>query len=140
MAELDFTPNEFVGYRIKPDWYSFNVVIVKKHGKNSKNAGEEYDKAIAYCKSLPHAVEFILSHSLRVRAEMAQAEQLVLDKTVASSEALASQYQAALKDALQAAAELASRIEALGLSQKELVKSLGSAEDADTSAADATAA
>lgn len=139
MPGLDLTPNEFVGYRIKPDWYSFNVVIVKKHGKESKHAGDEYDKVIAYCKSLPHAVEYIVSHSLRVRAERAQAEQLALDKTVASAEALASQYQAALGDALRAANELAARIESLGLSQKDLVKALGTAEDADTAAPDIAA-
>jgi hypothetical protein len=138
MAGLDLTPNEFVGYRIKPDWYSFNVVIVKKHGKDSKHAGQEYDKVIAYCKSLPHAVEYILSHSLRVRGERAQDEQLALDKTVASTEALAAQYQAALGDALKAANELASRIQSLGLSQKDLVKALG-APEGDTAEPDVAA-
>jgi hypothetical protein len=139
MAGLDLTPNEFVGYRIKPDWYSFNVVIVKRHGKESKHAGDEYDKVIAYCKSLPHAVEYILSHSLRVRGERAQDEQLAADKSVASVEALAAQYQAALNDALQAANELATRIAALGLSQKELVKALGSAEDTEPASAESAA-
>lgn len=138
MAGLDLTPNEFVGYRIKPDWYSFNVVIVKKHGKDSKHAGQEYDKVIAYCKSLPHAVEYILSHSLRVRSERAQDEQLALDQTVASTEALAAQYQTALGDALKAANELASRIQELGLSQKDLVKALGTPEG-DTAEAEAAA-
>lgn len=137
MAGLDLTPNEFVGYRIKPDWYSYNVVVVKKHGPASKNAGQEYDKTLAYCKTLASALQYIVSHSLRVRGELAQAEQLALDGTVASAQALGAQFEAAMADAKRAGDELAARIEALGYNQKDLVKALGAPEsDAEAPAVD----
>jgi hypothetical protein len=68
--QLEFTPNEVVGYRIKPDAFNWTVVRVKKHGAASKYAGEEYESTgMAYCKNLNHAVEFILNKEAKLAAE-----------------------------------------------------------------------
>lgn len=128
MPGLDLTPNPFVGYRIKPDWYSFNVVIVKRHGAASKLAGQEYEKPVAYCKSIASAVQWIVRHAARVRGELAQADQVALDGSVASAVALESVFQGALEDALSAALQLQGRVDELGLPHKELVKALGTPE------------
>lgn len=67
---LDLSPNEVVGYRIKPDAFNWTVVRVKKHGVNSKYAGEEYESTgLAYCKNLKHAVDFIINKEARLAAE-----------------------------------------------------------------------
>lgn len=123
---LNLVPNEFVGYRIKPDWYSFNVVLVKRHGAASKNAGKEYETTVAYCKNLAFATSWIVAHSARVRGELSQKEQESLDGTVASVEALRDTFEAAKQDALRAVEELQNRLNAAGLSTlKSVVKALG---------------
>lgn len=138
MTGLSLIPNETVGYRIKPDWYSYNVVLVKRHGAGSKNAGQEYEKPIAYCRDIAGAVRFILLHAVRVRAEVAQEERNAIDGSIASLEALSAQFEPALAEALAAAAELQARINALPMSQKQLVKALGAPADTeDADAADA---
>ena len=122
---LDLTPNEIVGYRIKPDWHSINVVIVKRKGPSSKDAGKDYDTPLGYCKSLPFAVSFIVAHAARVQGELNQKEALALTGSVADATVLLRAFEYAEGQALQAVAELQSRIDALGLSRKELVRSLG---------------
>jgi hypothetical protein len=68
--QLDFAPNEVVGYRIKPDAFNWTVVRVKKHGAASKYAGEEYESTgLAYCKNLTHAVDFILNKEAKLASE-----------------------------------------------------------------------
>ena len=57
---MQLTPNEIKGYRIHPDQYNWTVVLVKVHGKESKNAGKEYETKLAYCKSPTAAVEYII--------------------------------------------------------------------------------
>lgn len=136
MSALQLIPNEIVGYRIKPDWYSFNVALVKRHGANSKNAGQEYEKTIAYCKDVHGAMQFILSHSVRVRVEVAQADLAQFESSVAFAQDFKAQFDAALQDALTAADELQARIQALSLSQKDLVRTLGEAVDTDTASED----
>lgn len=129
MVGLSLTPNEVIGYRIKPDWYSFNVVLVKRHGASSKNAGQEYDKTLAYCRDVRGALKYIYLHSLRTRAEVSQAEHEALHGSIASLEALAAQVDLALEDVRSAAKDLEERIKNLGLSHKALVKAMGTAED-----------
>lgn len=122
---LNLTPNEVVGYRIKPDWYSFNVVEVKRHGAGSKNTGKEYETPLAYCKSLEFATSWILAHVVRVRAELNQKEQLAVDGSVADAKAILAAFNFAEAHVLQAVSELKTRLGLLNLSQQKLVQALG---------------
>lgn len=124
---LNLTPNKTVGYRIKPDWYSFNVVLVKLHGDGSKNAGKEYETPLAYCKHLGSAAQWIFSHSLRVRGAQAQDELEATEGSCSDIRGLLSAVEGAQAAVLAAVAELQGRIDSLALSQKDLVKALGSA-------------
>lgn len=132
---LGLTPNEVVGYRIVPDWYSFNVQLIKRRGKSSKNAGEEYGETLGYCKNLPFAVQYIVSHATRMYGEELQNASLEITKTVGDAKALEVAIAKAEGVALAAVAELTARINALGLDQKSLVKALGGMSDAPDDAA-----
>lgn len=130
----NFTPNEIVGYRIKPDWHSFNVVLVKRHGESSKNAGKEYETPLAYCKHLESAAQWIFSHALRTRAERTQEDILAVDGSCADIRGLLEVVAAAKADVSLAVQGLQARIDALALTRKALVQALGTAETADDSA------
>lgn len=56
MTGLGLVPNEVVGYRVVPDHTSWNVALVKKHGKESKKAGQEYAQTLGYYKDLKSAL------------------------------------------------------------------------------------
>lgn len=125
---LNLVPNEVVGYRIKPDWYSFNVVLVKRHGPQSKNAGKEYETTLAYCKNLEFAATWLMAHATRMHGELSQAERESVDGTVADAQALAAAMVAAKKEVLAAVAGLQQQLDAAGLTSKHLVQRLGSPE------------
>lgn len=127
---LQLVPNRVVGYRIKPDWYSYNVVLIKLHGENSKNAGKEYETPLAYCRNLEFAAKWIFSHALRSQAELSQAEIESIEGSCADIRGLLNNVDVAKDHVLKAVTELQGRIDALGLSQKHLVQSLGTAADA----------
>lgn len=129
MAGLDLTPNEFVGYRIKPDYYSFNVCVVKRHGPGSKKAGQEYEKTIAYCRTVQAAAAYIFDHALRVKAELSQEEIAALEGSVADVKGLLLQIAPAKAAAVAAVDELTTRLAALPLQRSELVKLLGKPEE-----------
>ncbi len=134
---LNLIPNEIVGYRIKPDWYSFNVVLVKRHGSQSKNAGKEYETTLAYCKSLPFAVNWLVSHAARMHGELAQKDQEAVDGSVADAKALAATFERARDEALRAVEELQARLFAAGLSKpKDVVQLLGGAAEPQDEGAD----
>jgi hypothetical protein len=124
---LLLTPNKVVGYRIKPDWYSYNVVLVKLHGENSKNAGKEYETPLAYCRNIEFAAKWIFSHALRTAAELSQAEIESIEGNCADIRGLLGSVERAKDEVLRAMSELQARIDATGLSQKRLVQALGSA-------------
>lgn len=121
---LNLEPNEVIGYRIKPDWHSFNVVLLKKHGPSSKNAGQEYATPLAYCKSIPFAADWILSHASRMYGEESQAKTAAISGSLVHAEDLKAAFARAAEETLKAVAELQSRVDALGLSRKELVQAL----------------
>lgn len=123
---LHLEPNELVGYRIKPDWNSYNVVQVKRHGPSSKNAGQEYDTPLAYCKHLESAAKWIFSHVVRTRGELHQKELAQATGSIASAEGLQKAFEEAQSHTFQAISELQARIDNLGLSRKQLVQALGS--------------
>lgn len=124
---LLLTPNKIVGYRIKPDWYSYNVVLVKLHGENSKNAGKEYETPLAYCRNLEFAANWIFSHALRTASELSQEEILSIEENCADIRGMLQSVDAAKTHVHLAVGELRARIDALGLSQKKLVQALGTA-------------
>lgn len=134
MSGLGLVPNEVVGYRIKPDWYSFNVVLVKRHGPGSKKAGQEYETTLAYCKSLSSAVHWIVSHHARVQGSLNQDDLQAATGSVADAKALEASFEGAVAKALQAVAELEARIKAAGLLNKHLVQALGNAQPDDSDA------
>ena len=139
MAGLQLTPNEIVGYRIKPDWYNFKVVLVKKKGAASKDKGAEYEDVLGYCRSIEFAAKYIVDHATRMYGEEYQAASLSEKKTVADALALMEAIAKAKECALVAVKELDERIKALGLSRKELVVGLGEGGD-DAPAAEKDAA
>jgi uncharacterized small protein (DUF1192 family) len=136
---LGLTPNEVIGYRIVPDWYSYNVQLIKRRGASSKNAGQEYGETLGYCKNLPFAVRYIITHATKMYGEELQDASEEINKTIGDAKALEVAIGKAEAVALAAVAELEARIAALGLDQKSLVKALGGADDAPDDAAAAAA-
>lgn len=122
---LDLTPNEFVGYRIKPDYHNYTVGIVRRYGPGSKLAGQEYFKPMAYCKDVSQAASMLFNFALRTRGEAAQDEQGLLDKSCADMKAFQCAVNDAKADVLAAIAELQSKIDVLGLNASQLAKILG---------------
>lgn len=125
---LNLTPNKIVGYRIKPDWHSFNVVLVKLHGEGSKNAGKEYETTLAYCRGLDGAANWIFSHALRTKAELSQEEIAAVEGACADIRGLQTNVDAAKEEVFKAVANLQQRIDGLALTQKGLVQALGGAD------------
>lgn len=155
MSGLGLVPNEIVGYRIKPDWYNFTVVVVKRFGASSKKAGQEYEEALAYCRSLQSASDWLIEHVTRVTAEQLQDDVLkaaqaqiaakgakvtakVAEDSVANAKALAQAIATAKDSAHAAIADLAARLAAAGLdTPKKLTHFMGDEMpegDADTAA------
>jgi len=134
---LGLVPNPVVGYRIVPDWNSFNVQLVKRRGATSKQAGQEYGETIAYCRSLEFATRHIIQHATRVYGEELQDAALEVRQTVGDAEALAQAIVKAQDTAMAAVLELQARIDALGLDRKGLVQALGEATDAPAADTDA---
>jgi hypothetical protein len=121
---LHLVPNEVVGYRFRADWYSINVVVVKRHGETSKRAGQEYEEVLAYCTNVKTAATWMFHHCQR--AHGAEAQKLAEEQSgsLADMKALEGSVDKALAYVAQAAADLQARIDALGVSHKELVKTL----------------
>lgn len=126
MSGLGLVPNKVVGYRIKPDWYNFTVVVVKQFGATSKKAGQEYEEALAYCKSLESAVDWLIAHVARIEGEARQEQQQAIDGSVAAAQALLDAVTAAKAAAHAAVADLDARLRAAGLgTPKQVVHFMG---------------
>lgn len=135
---LGLVPNVIVGYRIVPDWNSFNVQLVKRRGAGSKQAGQEYGEVLGYCRSLEFAADYIVQHATRVYGEELQdAEHASIRQTVGDATALAAAIVKAQAAAQEAVVVLLARIDSLGLDRKGLVQALGGATDAPDSGLDA---
>lgn len=135
MATPQFNPNEVVGYRIKPDYYSFNVVLVKRHGATSAQAGLEYETPLAYCKDLPSAVQWMHNHIARARGESLESELPQHADSLERAKALLQAFEDSRTEVLKAVAELTQRLEAAGLSKPQEVARLLKQEEWDTAAA-----
>lgn len=133
---LNLVPNELVGYRIKPDWYNFKVVVVKRHGDGSRQAGQEYETPLAYCKNIEFAATWLLQHAMRVRGEAAQKEQEAIDGSVASTEALTRAVAQAREDVLGAVRALHQDLKGLDLSAKAVSRASGAPVDSEAVAAE----
>ena len=131
---LNLVPNELVGYRIKPDWHSFNVVLVKRYGAGSKKAGQEYDTPLAYCKNLDFAASWIVSHAAKMMGELNQKDQEAATGSVADAKALAAAFEPGVQHALRAVAELQARLEAANILPRTLVRRLGTPPETDSAA------
>lgn len=68
MNGLNLVKNEVVGYRVVVDSHNWNVALAKRHGENSKSAGEVYHQILSHHKNLEHALLNI--HSRIVRDEL----------------------------------------------------------------------
>lgn len=135
MSGLGLIPNEVVGWRIKPDWYNFTVVIVKKYGVSSKRAGQEYEEPLAYCRSLEHAAEWLTQHVTRIEGERLQAEAQAVNGSVANVEALLAAMTVAQNAVLAAVQELSAKLVAAGLNKPRDVLLLSGAAEPDLDAA-----
>lgn len=123
---LDLTPNPVVGYRLRADWYSINVVVVKHRGANSKNAGQEYEETLAYCRNVDHAANWLFHHILRAEGANAQASEQAISGSAADLTALMSVVGDAQAHVQAACSQLQARLDALGLTKpRDLVKALG---------------
>ena len=109
MTGLNLIPNEVVGYRIHPDYHNWTVVLVKRYGPNSKQAGQEYETALAYCATLPSAVAWIINHVARVEGDRLQTAQFAKTGETASLEALAEAIKTAQREAMAATEDLERR-------------------------------
>lgn len=123
---LDLTPNEFVGYRIKPDYHNYTVGIVRRYGPNSRDAGQEYFKPMAYCKDVNDAARMLFNFALRTRGEMSQVEQGLVDKSCADMSAFKDAVEAAKQDVQSAVTGLQKQITDLALTPSKLAKLLAS--------------
>jgi len=163
MSGLGLVPNKIVGFRIKPDWYNFTVVVVKQYGTSSKKAGQEYEEALAYCKSLESAASWLIEHVVRVKGEELQAEieakakaeadalagvkstaktvtktaEEVFAGSIASAEALVAAIALAKEAAHGAIADIEARLRAAGLETPKQVTHFMGGEAPEESATDA---
>lgn len=112
---LNLEPNEVVGYRVSPDAWNWTVVVVKRHGKDSKNAGMEYKEALAYPKSLSHAVSWIFNHVAAIEGRKIQELEEQKTGNCADLSALDKAFVKARQEALNAVEDLEERLKAMGI-------------------------
>jgi hypothetical protein len=88
MNKLNLVPNEIVGYRVLPDTHNWTVVMVKRRGKDSKNAGQEYETPLAYCKGLENAADWVMGYVSKVEGRRIQDETFDREGVLADMESL----------------------------------------------------
>lgn len=133
MNGLGLVPNEVVGWRIKPDWHNYTIVLVKCHGTASKKVGQEYEEPVAYCATLQSAVTALIQRATRYEAERQQDVIQAATGSIASAEGLRAAIDYAQAEALKAVAALEQRLTASGLkTPKQVTHFLGGRPPADT--------
>lgn len=108
--KINMTPNEVVGYRISPDYYNWTVVIVKKHGSDSKNAGKEYETPMGYCTSLSNAVKYLLNKITAMETEKLQEQHANLTGEMAQIVAIDTAYKIAEEKVINMVKDLENRL------------------------------
>lgn len=121
-GKLNLIPNEVVGYRIHPDQYNWTVVIVKRHGKDSKHAGQEYESPLAYCKNVESATSWIVNHVAAMEGKKLQEEKFDSTGVAASMEALMEGFKKAEAAALWTVNDLEARLKEAGYDFKDMRK------------------
>lgn len=119
-GKLNLVPNEVKGYRIHPDQWNWKVVVIKEHGSESKKAGQEYETPLSYCKTIGYAISFIVNHVSAVEGEKAQKETFEKEGIISDLESLKVGFEKAEKAALDALADLESRLKEAGYNFKEI--------------------
>lgn len=120
MTKLNLTPNEVVGYRIHPDTYNWTVVVVKRHGEDSKYAGQEYESPLAYCARLENAISWVFNYVAKAEGRKNQEAAFADTGEFASVEALLPAFKAAEQVALKAVRELEERLKEVGYNTSKL--------------------
>lgn len=128
MSKLNLIPNEVKGYRIRPDQWNWTVVIVKVHGKDSKNAGVEYETPMAYCKNLSSAVEYIMRTVAAIEARKEQDQVFDTSGVAADMASLQVGFNKAQDFALAAVQELEQKIIEGGYDLRAVMKSMSYAD------------
>lgn len=123
--KFELVPNEVVGYRIRPDQWNWSVVVVKVHGKDSKNAGQQYETPLpAYCKSLEHAVEVIFDKVAKLEGRDIQDEEFKKTGQVANVESLKDAFIKAQSAAIWAVKDLEERLMQAGIDVKTVKRNM----------------
>ncbi len=122
MVGLKLVPNETVGYRIRPDFYNWDVEEVKRHGPNSKSAGEQYSRNLGHFKSLGAAASHIFNLYLRVQGALNQDQELAQSGELASLRALVETVSAAHAEVMKAVEELEQFLAEAGISRRDIAK------------------
>ena len=129
MSGLGLIPNEIVGYRFKPDWHSWNIVLVKRHGPQSKHAGEEYETVLAYCKNLDFAATWMMNHAARTYGAQGQEAVRAVTGSAYETQALVDAMAKAQASVHAAIMRLQRELDDAGLRNKDLVNVLGGPSD-----------
>jgi hypothetical protein len=121
--KLELIPNEVVGYRIRPDQWNWSVVVVKVHGKDSKNAGQQYETPLpAYCKSIGSAVEVIFNRVAALEGRKLQDETFDREGLCCDLKSLKEAFFKAQDAALWAVKDLEERVKEAGVPIADLAK------------------
>jgi hypothetical protein len=131
MVGLNLVPNETVGYRIRPDFYNWDVEEVKRHGSKSKTPGEQYSRNLGHFKTLANAASYIFNLHLRVQGAANQDAVLALSGELASLDALMDTVSAAHAEVMKAVEELEQFLAEAGISRRDIAKLVRAAGAAD---------
>lgn len=118
--KLNLIPNEIVGYRIHPDQWNWKVVVVKKHGAESKNAGKEYETNLAYCKNLTFAIKYIVNYVSAIEGDKEQKLTFEKEGVLSDLESLKVAINKAEEAALGAVKDLEERLVAAGYNLSDI--------------------
>lgn len=130
--KLNLVPNEVIGYRIYPDQWNWTVVIVKKHGKDSKSAGQEYATPMAYCKDIASSISYIMRTVSAIEGRKDQDASFEENGKMADFEPLLRAFNKAENYALEAVADLEKRLKDRGYDLSTLNKDLTETETETT--------
>lgn len=119
-GKLNLVANEIKGYRIHPDQWNWKVVVIKEYGSESKKAGQEYESPLAYCKTISHAVSFLVNHVAAIEGEKEQKETFNREGVLSDFNSLKIGFARAEKAALDALADLENRLRSAGYTFKEI--------------------
>ena len=127
--KLNLVPNEVIGYRIYPDQWNWTVVVLKKHGKESKHAGQEYATPMAYTKDIRSSISYIMRTVSAIEGRKDQDASFEENGKMADFAPLLRAFEKAEKCALDAVDDLEKRLKDKGYDLSKLSKDLTEIED-----------